>query len=211
MLVGRAVERSRVDRLVADVKGGRSRSLVVRGEAGIGKTALLEYAADIAAGMRVLRVVGIESEAEIPFAGLQLMLGRFADRFDGLPGPQGEALRAAFGASAASGKRWLVGAAILTLLSELAEDGPLLCLVDDVHWFDRSSIDAFVTCPANTFVHNVAVASSGTPPGLDTTPPGVAVQVLYPFNDLRSAQVFAVETTPTSVNWDVGVFVICGP
>lgn len=70
---------------------------------------------------------------------------------------------------------------------------------------------ASVTCPSGTFVHNTAVASSGTPPGLDTTPPGVAVQVLYPFNNLRSAQVFAVETTPTSVNWDVGIFVICGP
>lgn len=70
---------------------------------------------------------------------------------------------------------------------------------------------ASVTCPTGTFVHSTAVASSGTPPGLNTTPPGVAVQVLYPFNNLRSAQVFAVETTPTSVNWDVGIFVICGP
>lgn len=70
---------------------------------------------------------------------------------------------------------------------------------------------ASVTCPTGTFVHSTAVASSGTPPGLSTTPPGVAVQVLYPFNNLRSAQVFAVETTPTSVNWDVGIFVICGP
>lgn len=117
---------------------------MLRGEAGIGKTALLGYAADIAAGMRVLRVVGIESEAEIPFAGLQLMFARFTDRFDALPGPQGHALRAAFGASSASGERLLVGAAILTLLSELAEDGPLLCLIDDVHWFDQSSIDALL-------------------------------------------------------------------
>lgn len=70
---------------------------------------------------------------------------------------------------------------------------------------------AFVTCPAGTFVHSTAVATSGTPPGLGTTPPGVAVQVLYPFNDLRSAQVFAVETTPTDIPWDVGIFVICGP
>ena len=70
---------------------------------------------------------------------------------------------------------------------------------------------AFVTCPDGTFVHSTAVASSGTPPGLDTTPPGVAVQTLYPFNNLRSAQVFAVETTPTNINWDVGIFVICGP
>jgi DNA-binding CsgD family transcriptional regulator len=144
MLVGRFAERSRLHRLIGDVKDGRSRSLVVRGEAGIGKTALLDYTADIADGMRVLRVVGIESEAEIPYAGLHLLFARFADRFDALPGPQAQALRAALGASSSSGERLLVGAAVLTLLSELAQDGPVLCLVDDVHWFDQSSIDALL-------------------------------------------------------------------
>jgi DNA-binding CsgD family transcriptional regulator len=144
MLVGRFAERSRLHRLVGDVKDGRSRSLVVRGEAGIGKTALLDYTAGIADGMRVLRVVGIESEAEIPYAGLHLMFARFAERFDALPGPQAEALRGALGASSSSGERLLVGAAVLTLLSELAQDGPVLCLVDDVHWFDRSSVDALL-------------------------------------------------------------------
>jgi hypothetical protein len=145
VLVGRFVERTRLDRLIADAKAGQSRSLVLRGEAGIGKTALLNYAAAIAGGARVLRVVGIESEAEIPFAGVQLIFARFADRLDALPGPQGHALRAAFGASSASGERLLVGAGILTLLSELAEDGPLLCLIDDVQWFDQSSIDALLS------------------------------------------------------------------
>jgi DNA-binding CsgD family transcriptional regulator len=144
MLVGRSVERARVSRVVADAKGGRCRTLVVRGEAGIGKTALLDFAADIADGMRVLRVVGIESEAEIPFAGLQLLFTRFTDRFDLLPGPQGTALRAAFGASTSRGERLATGAALLTLLSDLAEERPLLCLIDDVHWFDRSSIDALL-------------------------------------------------------------------
>jgi DNA-binding CsgD family transcriptional regulator len=142
--MGRSAERSRLNRLIADAKDGRSRSLVLRGEAGIGKTALLDYAANVADGMRVLRVVGVESETEIPFAGLQLLFARFADRFDALPGPQAHALRAALGASSSSGERLLVGAAVLTLLSELAEDGPVLCLVDDVHWFDRSSIDALL-------------------------------------------------------------------
>jgi hypothetical protein len=70
---------------------------------------------------------------------------------------------------------------------------------------------ATVDCPDGTFVHSTAVASSGTPPGLGTTPAGIAVQVLYPFSDLQSAQVYAVETTPTNVGWDVGIFVICGP
>ncbi|TCC55313.1 helix-turn-helix transcriptional regulator [Kribbella pittospori] len=144
MLVGRAVERASVERVLAEAGEGRCGSLVVRGEAGIGKTALLDHAAAAADGMRVLRVVGIESEAELPFAGLQLMLARFADRFDALPGRQGQALRTAFGASTLPGGPPAVGAAVLTLLSDLAEERPLLCLVDDAHWFDRSSIDALL-------------------------------------------------------------------
>jgi DNA-binding CsgD family transcriptional regulator len=144
VLTGRSAERAQLNRIVADAKDGRSRSLVLRGEAGIGKTALLDYAAGVADGMRVLRVVGVESEAEIPFAGLQLLFARFADRFAALPGPHALALRAALGASASSGERLLVGAAVLTLLSDLAEDGPVLCLVDDVQWFDRSSSDALL-------------------------------------------------------------------
>ena len=144
MIVGRSVERSRLNRLVADAKNGRSRSLVLRGEAGIGKTALLDYAADVAAGMRVLRVVGIESEAEVAFAALQLMFARDTDRVAILPGPQAEALRTAFGTGSAPVDRLLVGAATLTLLSELAGDRPLLCLLDDVQWFDQPSIDALL-------------------------------------------------------------------
>jgi hypothetical protein len=70
---------------------------------------------------------------------------------------------------------------------------------------------AYVDCPAGTYVHSAGVASSGTPPGLTTTPPGVAVAVVYPFDNLRTVEVFAVETTPTAVNWDVGAFAICGP
>ncbi|HSK92038.1 MAG TPA: AAA family ATPase [Euzebyales bacterium] len=146
-VVGRAAERSRLQRLVADAKDGRSRSLVLRGEAGIGKTALLDHAAGVADGMRVLRVVGTESETEIPFAVLQVLFARDIDRFDALPGPQAQALRAALGVQpehGASGDRLLVGAATLTLLSELAGDRPLLCLFDDAQWFDRSSADALL-------------------------------------------------------------------
>ncbi|GAA4461609.1 LuxR family transcriptional regulator [Phytohabitans houttuyneae] len=144
MLVGRLAERSRLHRLIGDVKDGGSRSLVVRGEAGIGKTVLLDDAARVAEGMRVLRVVGTESEAEIPYAGLHLLFARFAEHFDSLPTSQARALRAALGASSSSGERLLVGAAVLTLLSELSQDRPVLCLVDDVHWFDQSSIDALL-------------------------------------------------------------------
>lgn len=144
VIVGRSAERSRINRLVADAKDGRSRSLVLRGEAGIGKTALLEYAESVAGGMRVLRVVGIESEAEVAYAALQLMFVRDLDRLDTLPGAQAEALRAAFGASSAPVERMLPGAATLSLLSEIAGDRPLLCLLDDAQWFDQSSIDALL-------------------------------------------------------------------
>ncbi|WP_232665474.1 ATP-binding protein [Pseudonocardia sp. TRM90224] len=144
MIVGRQAERSRLNRLVADAKDGRSRALVLHGEAGIGKTALLDYAAGIAGGMRVIRAAGIESEAEIPFAALQLMFAGDADRVDALPAPQAKALGSAFGWSTEPGDRIMVGAATLTLLAELAGDQPLLCLLDDVQWFDRSSIDALL-------------------------------------------------------------------
>ncbi|MER7432580.1 AAA family ATPase, partial [Nonomuraea rubra] len=144
MIVGRSAEQSRINRLVAEAKGGRSRSLVLRGEAGIGKTALLDYAESVAGGMRVLRVVGIESEAEVAYAALQLMFMRDLHLLDTLPGAQAEALRAAFGASSAPVERMLPGAAALSLLSELAGERPLLCLLDDAQWFDRSSIEALL-------------------------------------------------------------------
>ncbi len=129
---------------MADAKNGRSRSLVLRGEAGIGKTALLDYAESVAGGMRVLRVVGIESEADVAYAALQLMFVSELDRVDALPGAQAEALMAAFGASSAPVERGLPGAATLSLLSEIAGDRPLLCLLDDAQWFDQSSIDALL-------------------------------------------------------------------
>ena len=143
-MVGRSAEQARINRLVADAKDGRSRSLVLRGEAGIGKTALLDYAERVAGGMRVLRVVGIESEAEVAYAALQLMFVRDLDRLDALPGAQAEALRAAFGASSAAVEPMLPGAATLSLLSEIAGDLPLLLLLDDAQWFDESSIDALL-------------------------------------------------------------------
>ncbi|WP_162605985.1 ATP-binding protein [Jiangella aurantiaca] len=143
-IVGRSGEQSRLRRLLADAKEGRGRAIVLRGEAGIGKTTLVDDAAGMAGGFRVLRVAGVESEAEIPFAGLQVLLAPFADRFDDLPAPQARALRAAFGTDTAATDPLMVGAATLMLLSDLAERGPLLCLLDDAHWFDRSSAAALL-------------------------------------------------------------------
>nr|WP_055501685.1 helix-turn-helix transcriptional regulator [Nonomuraea pusilla] len=145
MLIGREREQERLDELLERARAGHSGAVVVRGEAGIGKTALLAGLAARAEerGVRLVRGLGIESEAELPFSGLHLMLHPFAGRFGALPGQQATALRSVFGlAEAPVHDRFLVGAATLTLLSELAEDGPLLCLVDDAQWLDRSSSDA---------------------------------------------------------------------
>jgi hypothetical protein len=177
VIVGRYAEQSRLNRLLADAKDGRSRSLVLRGEAGIGKTALLDYAESVASGMRVLRVVGIESEAEVAFAALQLLFVRDLDRLDALPGPQAEALRAAFGASSTAVERLLPGAATLSLLSELAGDQPLLCLFDDAQWFDQASIDALLFAVRRLHADPIATVFAARDgerpfpaPGVDSVP-----------------------------------------
>jgi DNA-binding CsgD family transcriptional regulator len=142
MLHGRSAETARIDVLLAAARHGRSGALVIRGEAGVGKTALLDYAAAVA-GMRVLRGTGIESEAELPFAALQLLLRPGLGRLDVLPPPQAQALRGAFGLAGTPGAdRFLIGLAALSLLAELAGDATLLCVVDDAHWLDRASADA---------------------------------------------------------------------
>ncbi|MCW3064900.1 MAG: LuxR family transcriptional regulator, partial [Solirubrobacterales bacterium] len=140
MLVGRREECARLDRLLATATAGDSAVLVLRGAAGTGKTALLDYAAGGADGYRVVRAVGVESEMELPFAGLHQLFGALLDRLEGLPPPQRDALGTAFGMS--SGRqpdRFLIGLAVLSLLSNAAEERPLLCLVDDAQWLDRSS------------------------------------------------------------------------
>lgn len=145
MLVGRDGERDHVERLLGQASSGRSAALVIRGEAGIGKSALLDHAVATAHGMRVLRGVGIESEAELAFGALHLLLYPHLDRLDVLPGPQAAALRAAFGLSDSTATNpFLIGAATLTLLAELAAEKPLLCLVDDAQWLDRGSSDALL-------------------------------------------------------------------
>jgi AAA ATPase-like protein len=145
MLHGRAAETARIDELIAAAREGRSAALVIRGEPGVGKTALLDYAAGAAAGIRVLRGNGIESEAELPFAALHLLLRPGLGTLDVLPPPQARALRGAFGLAATPGAdRFLIGLAALSLLSELAGDGALLGLIDDAHWLDRASADALL-------------------------------------------------------------------
>jgi DNA-binding CsgD family transcriptional regulator len=144
-LFGRLAETERLDALLEGARAGRSAALVIRGEAGIGKSALLEYAARTAGGMRVLRCAGAEPEAGLAFAALHLVLRPGLRHLDALPGPQAAALRGVFGLAAGPpGDRFLVGLATLSVLSELAADGPVLCLVDDAHWLDHASAAALL-------------------------------------------------------------------
>ena len=128
---------------MATVRAGPSRALVLRGEAGVGKSALLEYLAQRAAGCAVVRAAGVESEMELAFAGLQQLCAPFADRLERLPGPQRDALGTAFGVRDGDAPdRFLVGLAVLSLLSDAAEEKPLVCVVDDAQWLDAASAQA---------------------------------------------------------------------
>src|SRR3954451_17260104 len=150
VLLGRRSECETLDRLVATVRGSESAVLVVRGEAGVGKSALLAYLIERASGCRIARAAGVESEMELPFAGLHQLCGPMLDRLDRLPAPQRDALATAFGLSAGEPPdRFLVGLAVLSLLSEVAEDRPLVCVVDDAQWQDRASAQSlsFVARP----------------------------------------------------------------
>ena len=138
--VGRTSEREVLDGLLARVRGGESEALVIRGGAGIGKTALLRYAARQASGLRVAELTGVEAEMELPFAGIHQLCGTMLDRLDALPAPQRDALSVALGlATGQVPDRFLVGLAMLSLLATVAEERPLLCLVDDAQWLDAAS------------------------------------------------------------------------
>ena len=142
-LMNRRSECAVLDQVVNAVRAGGSRVLVVRGEPGVGKSALLDYLARGASDCRVMRATGVESEMELAFAGLHQLLSPVLDLLHQLPVPQREALRTAFGLSAGPAPdRFLVGLAVLGLLSEAAADRPLLCVVDDEQWLDRASVQA---------------------------------------------------------------------
>jgi AAA ATPase domain len=143
MLHGRRPECARVDELLTGARAGQSGVLVLRGEAGIGKSALLRYAAEQADGLRILRGTGVESESEYPFAAVHQLLRPVQQHFDAIPARQRAALGAAFGLAAPGGDdRFLVCIAVLSVLAEVAEQRPLLCLIDDAQWLDGPSADA---------------------------------------------------------------------
>jgi DNA-binding CsgD family transcriptional regulator len=138
--LGRTRERDLLDGMLARAREGESAVLVIRGEPGIGKTALLRYLARQASGLRIAHVDGVQAEMELPFAGVHRLCGPLLDRLDGLAEPQRDALSVALGlAPGDPPERFLIALAVLSLLGATAEERPLLCLVDDAQWLDAAS------------------------------------------------------------------------
>jgi predicted ATPase len=157
-----------LERLAEAVRAGESRVLVVHGEAGVGKTALLEHLAGRAPGLRVTRASGVQSEMELAFAGLHQLCAPTLGSLDTLPPPQRDALRTAFGMSSGPAPdRFLLGLAVLSLLSHAAAEQPLLCLVDDHQWLDRASAQILAFAARRLGVESVGLVFATRDPGGD--------------------------------------------
>src|SRR5260370_8924694 len=192
MLWGRRQQCRALDGLLADVRAGRSRALVVRGEPGIGKTALLGYAAETAPDFRVARAEGVESEMELPFAALHQLCGRMLDRLDRLPGPQREALGVAFGLRPGGAPdRFLVGLAVLSLLADVAADQPLLCLVDDAQWLDQAAAQALAFVARPLDAESLALLFGTRDPGPGSGLAGLPELVLEGLSDTDAPALLA--------------------
>ena len=165
-LLGRRAEREVLDQLLNDMLAARSRVLVLRGEAGVGKSALLRYLADRASGAHVARAAGIESEMELAYSGLHQLCAPMLGALERLPSPQRDALGTVFGlADGTPPDRFLVGLATLSLLAEVAEQEPLVCILDDAQWFDQASAQIFGFVGRRLLAERVAIvcaARTGT-------------------------------------------------
>ena len=165
MLRGRRHECAALDALLEETRAGRSAAVVLEGEAGAGKTALLDYAIASASDLRVLRASGVESEMELAFAALHQLCAPLLDRLDRLPGPQRDALQTTFGLSAGPvPDRFFVGLAVLSLLSEVAEERPVLCVVDDAQWLDKASAQALAFVARRLLAESVAMLFAAREP-----------------------------------------------
>jgi hypothetical protein len=180
VLLNRHAERAALGRLLDVARARQSGVLVMRGVPGIGKTALLEDAIESAAGFRVARTAGVESDMELAFAALQQLCGPMLDRLDRLPGPQRDALGVAFGLKAGGvPDRFLVGLAALSLLSEVATERPLLCVIDDAQWLDRVSAQVLGFVARRLLAEPVALVIAAREPGAEFSGlPGLLVEGL---------------------------------
>jgi len=169
-LLGRSREREQLGRLLTDARSGRSGVLVVRGEAGIGKTALLNQLIDQAAGCMVARATGVQADMELPFAGLQQLFGSMLGSLERLPDPQREAVEVAFGLrSGPAPDRFEVGLAMLGLLAEVAEQAPLVCMVDDAQWLDQASARTLAFVARRLMAESVALVFAVREPAEEET------------------------------------------
>src|SRR5438093_1252777 len=165
-LLGRQRERAVLERLLDTARDGHGAVLVLHGDPGVGKTALLEYAVEAGEGFRVIRTAGVEGEMELDFAALQQLCSPILGFAEQLPGPQREALDVAFGLSEGDASSpFLVGLAVLGLLSEAAEEQPLLCLVDDAQWLDGASARALAFVARRLLAERVALVFGAREPG----------------------------------------------
>ncbi len=204
MLLGRDSEREAVGRLVATARLGVGGTLVLMGEPGVGKTALLEDVVASLGDLRVLRATGLEAERHIPFAGLLQLLRPALDSMDGLSPPQAEALSAALALSAArsvSGDRFLIGAAVLSLWSRFAEEGPVAVVVDDLHLLDLPSAEAIVFAARRVAADPIAVLAAVRTGEADVLVSGLPVAHLAGLDDNAAA---ALVTRTAGVPLDPG-------
>jgi DNA-binding CsgD family transcriptional regulator len=187
-LLGRSSECAALDALVTSVRAGPSRALVLRGEAGVGKSALLEYLVRGASGCAVARAAGIESEVELAFAGLHQLCAPFVDRLDRLPEPQRDALGTAFGRRGGDApERFLVGLAVLSLLSDVAEERPIVAIVDDAQWLDAASAQVLAFVARRLGVESVGLVFAVREPAVERHLEGLAELVIEGLDD-RDAQ-----------------------
>jgi DNA-binding CsgD family transcriptional regulator len=203
VLLGRADERQALDRLLDDVRDHRSAVLIVRGEAGVGKTALLHYCARRASGFRIARVTGVESEMELPFAGLHQLCMPMLDRLDALPDAQRAALGVALGlAPGAAPDRFLVALAALNLLAEAGSERPLLCFVDDAQWLDAASAQVLGFVARRLLAESVALVFAVREPSDTRELAGLPELTLGPLPD-DDARALLATVIPARLDEDV--------
>jgi DNA-binding CsgD family transcriptional regulator len=167
-LIGRRAECAVLDELVEAVRGGESRALVIHGEAGAGKSALLDYLAGRAGDCHLVRAAGVQSEMELAFAALHQVCKPMLDHLERLPAPQRDALQTAFGVIAGPPPdRFLIGLAVLGLLSETADSQPLVCLIDDEQWLDRASAQVLAFVARRLVAESVGLVFAARVPGRD--------------------------------------------
>ncbi|MCB9012243.1 MAG: ATP-binding protein [Actinobacteria bacterium] len=191
MLIGREAERERISALLGGAAEGRSGALVIVGDPGVGKTALVEHAISSAGDLRVARATGFEMETDLAFAGLASILGPFVHLIEALVAPQAAALSGALGIGPPlpPGDRFTAYVGALNVLAEAAESGPLLVVVDDAHWLDPASLDALAFVARRVTAEGIAIlaAARHEPPAMTRRTQGIEVLQLegLPLDDAR--------------------------